>query len=921
MRRWLALALTGLLFTLACASLDDPPEEIKKPGGVAPDPVVEPSVAPVATEPTGFGWPVQAMATLPAGRTVQLPAGHQLADLDLETAGRRALVVTTDAAGTHGYTWDFRMALQPITGIAATEFALSAFDDTVYALVRGADTWTIDRGTLSSTGAWTRFAPVYDSPARLSALLAPFVEWDGVERVFFARETAPGATQIVSTRRDGSLAYELTSPSGVLGPETVEELHGRDEEGQVPPSVLQAASAVPLSIHPATGDLLWRDGDGAVHQRPWSSAVGNWGDDAIVAKSGTRTWSPNAYYAVESSPGTAGVKLVDPDGKAVSIAGPTFLGAPALAANGRTLVGLTERGLTTVAVGAALSPVRYLHPATTSPKVVASLARSGMVVSDSRTEQIYGVYDNLLYDDHPRPVFASLDGMLEVLHVGFQAVFLQVERDVARPRLEAFLAALDAAGKREELPRVSSVAVATQRMLGGDYAFPDGAAALAEISGESDLHGKPVAFIDFHPRGPYATSDDLSNYFRAFKYIDQLDLSPDERTALIADTALVAAWRGWIEVQSPYLSGSRYQGLFGDWAQSPHARADCPAKAVSERPLRPFPLSWGRDSEILERVTAHDELPSGCTVPLRPLPSGLDLLVGLGSAGARATFASEYERFPALSDAHGALQTRFAGPVDTTRFVDHWLRLVQILGNRTSAPEGVNPDRWQRRLWETALASWTNFRHTTVLVNESSAAQMGGGGPDGFEWLSTEPMRGAVDPVPDAWAELAALLDRLATHGKQSAMAGRVPEVLAEGAANARRLGVLAETQLRGEPLAEADYDFIADYAGTIEHPYLLLAATAAGKEMEISAPDPMMRIVDVHLWNNPEGSTEFWHAAVGRPREVVVLLGDRGILVPAWGAVYSYYEAVATSPLDDEAWRAKVDDAKRPPWANRTGG
>jgi hypothetical protein len=435
----------------------------------------------------------------------------------------------------------------------------------------------------------------------------------------------------------------------------------------------------------------------------------------------------------------------------------------------------------------------------------------------------------------------------------------------------------------------------------------------------SELHGEPVDFGDFHPRGPYATSPELSNYFRAFKYVDLLRLDTEEAAMLSGDAALVAAWRAWIDVQSPYLSGSRYDGLFGDWAKTPHALADCPAKRVKERPKRVFPLSWGRDGEVLERVTAHDELPPACGVKGRGMPSGLDLLVAFGSDAAREVLREEYARYPALDAAHTALRQRFGAPIASDRFVDEWLRLVQILGNETRVPEGVDADRWRRRLWETALASWASFRHTTVLVNESSAAQMGGGAEDGFEWLSTEPIRGAVDPVPAAWAQLADLLDGLAAHAQTATAPGRVPEVLAEGATNARRLGTLAERQMRDEPLTEIEYGFISDFAGTIEHPHVLLSAVAAGKETEIAEPDPMMRIVDVHGWQDPEGGAQYWHVAVGRPRRLVTLLGDRGVLIPTWGAVYAYHEVASTRRLDDAAWRAEVGEAARPGWANRS--
>ncbi len=915
MSRWLAL-----LSLLACSGLlpgepEAPPEAEALPTAqpVAPEPIApSTSEAPAA----GDGWPLHALGRIPAGRTVALPAGHELADLDLDAQGRFAVLVTRGNDDYAAWTWDFGPALVPLPLPGAREFALSAFDDTAYATVHEGTGWSIVRGQLAG-GTWTSGGVVTESEQPLSALVAPFLRYDGEERVFYARALDGDKTQVLSTRRSGSRTYEVTTPTGRLGPLTDAALREPPDEWQRPPLPLSAASAVPLSLHPATGTLLWRDERGGIHARDWDFEALNWGSDRAYAAGGHYTWSPNGYFAVGWSPERPGVSLRDPGGAEVKVDGPQFLAAPATSENGRTLVGVTAVGLVTVAVGVPLAPVRHLAAVDASPREVDALARSGMHVSASRREQLYEVYDGWLYDDTSRPVFASLDGMLEVLHAGFQGVFLQVERDVSIPRLGVFVDALEASAKERGIERVARVAVGTRRMLAGDYAFADGKAALAENTTHSDDHQREVAFGDFHPRGPYATSEDLSNYFRAFKYIDSLVLGHEEREALRADARLVSAWKAWIDAQSPYLSGSPYEGALGAWDKTPHARPDCPAKKVLERPERIFPLSWGRDSEILERVTAHDHLTGTCTVRERGLPSGLDLLAGLGSRAARDALRPAYARYPDLEVVHEELQARFGAPIESARFVDNWLRLVQLLGNDEATPEGIDPSRWRARLWETALASWTSFRHTTVLVNETSAAQMGGGGPEGFEYLTTEPMRGVVDPLPEAWAQLARLLDRLAEHGKNAVTPGRVPEVLATAAADARRLGQLAERQRRDEPLAPGDYAFIRDFAGTIEHPFLLLSAAAAGKEMEISAPDPMMKIVDVHTWNDPVNGTREWHVAVGRPRSVTVLLGDRGLLVPGYGAVYSYYEVEARKKLDDEAWRQTVDETARPAWAN----
>jgi hypothetical protein len=896
----------GLLLALACS------------GGAPDAPQTDPT-PPAPPDATGAQpmapWPLFEMARLPLGRSVPLPPGAKLLDLDVAPTGMFATLVTGDDVTTRVWTWDFTGPLVPIQATNVVEVALSPFDNTAYALVQALPEWRIERGRLDARGGWTAEATVYKSDAHLSALTTTLAHYAGDERIFFARDHTAGRSQILSVRRDGTVPYEVTSPEGVLGPLTPAEVRAPPDGYTQPPLVLEAASARPLSVNARDGTLYWQDELGVVHARAWDDGANNWGADrAATPQPADWRWSPNSYYTVVWDPKKPGVELRDPAGATYPIPGPTFRAAPVMAENGRALVGWSDAGVVTVGIDDPLAAVRYLHTTTQ----IDALRKNGMASAPSKADQIYALYDELLYGYSEAPVYASLDGMLEVLHTGFQAVFVRVERDVSRPRLAAFLEALEAAAARVDERRVREIASITKRMLNGDYASPEGERVRAESAAPSELHLREVDFADFHPRGPYATSEDLANYFRAFKYVDLLELTESEQRTVGADPAVQAAWKAWIDAQSPYLSGTRYQGMFGDFPlATPHADPACVPTRIQEHPRRVFPLSWGRDSEVLERVTAHDDLPEGCTVPQRVVPSGLDLLTAFGSPFTLAVQRQEYERWPALEATHANLRQRFSADIPSDRLPDAWFRLVQILGNDAAVPEGVSGDMWRRRLWETALASWASFRHTTVLVNEASAAQMGDGGPEGFEWHDPEPPRHVVDPVPAAWAQLGGMLDKLADAAKTSPTTDRLAEVLAEAGTNATRLGKLSELQMANKPLTEEDYAFIARFAGTVEHPFMVFSAAAAGKEDEFSRPDPMMRIVDVHIWSDPTGPTQFWHAAVGRPRAITLLLGDRGLLLPAQGGVYSYYEVLNTQRVDDAGWRARVDAAPRLGWAN----
>lgn len=876
-----------------------------------------------------LAWPQLHYGKVPLDRQVKIPG--VVSDLALAPQGDEAYLVRPDGQDWSLARWRFEAEPTPIPIAGrAHAAAASGFDGTLYVLAHDGPEWQLLKLPRGPNGLGEPQV-LYRSPSPLSELICPTVLWNGEERCFFAAEHQAGSTQILSVRRTGLAVYELTSPDGQLGARTDPALRTRDDPELSPPAVAKARSAQPLSIDPATGTLIYR-AEGRLFQRRYVDQ--NWeAPRPLAAPAGVNvTSTPNGWFELHHHPKQGGVGLAEAGGpELLRIGGAErFRGVPEVAANGRALVAAIDQGESTVIrsypIPHPLAPVRFLRHV--APRIRADLAEHGWSAWATQDTQLYQEYERRTYDlEHPVPVYAAIDGVLEVLGAGFQAVFMLAERDLSRPKLRALLSALEAAATRDGLGRVANIADRSRRMLDGDYAHEEGRLVLAEAPATSSLHtvpkAEPIDFADFHPRGSYTTSKDLESYFRAFKYFNLLALTDEERQKLAQDPAVVAALDAWIAVQDPFVwPARRTVDLLGRPQQlPPYVRPDCLPNRVKEQPPHPFPLAFGIDSEILESTVSRLGVASDCTThneePYRKLPSGLDLLTGLGSAEARRRVEPEYSRHPELAAVHTQLAARFGqalGPEalggPRGRFVGSWLRLVQLLANEEHLPEGVSPERWRGRLLETALGTWVNLRHTTVLVNEGTGAEMGGAW-FGFELLETEPPRGVIDPLPEAWRHLASMLEAL--EGWARPIDPAVAKELAAVAASTRRYADLAAQQRAGEPLGDPGYEAINSYGRAIEHPFLKLQAALHPME-GIAGPDPMIKIVDVQSWKVP-GETQIWHVAVGRPQAVTVLLGDRGVLVPGHGAVYSYHEVVAERPLDDQAFRAVVDRTPRPAW------
>ena len=113
----------------------------------------------------------------------------------------------------------------------------------------------------------------------------------------------------------------------------------------------------------------------------------------------------------------------------------------------------------------------------------------------------------------------------------------------------------------------------------------------------------------------------------------------------------------------------------------------------------------------------------------------------------------EYGRLgPVLGRLRQALSQAAPG---AGQFYGQWLAALKAQWAPTAPiPGTASSALWARKRLQTGLASWATLRHTTILVNDESAAECGEGG---FEELATTPPRGYVEPDPATFGAMAQL--------------------------------------------------------------------------------------------------------------------------------------------------------------------
>jgi hypothetical protein len=240
-----------------------------------------------------------------------------------------------------------------------------------------------------------------------------------------------------------------------------------------------------------------------------------------------------------------------------------------------------------------------------------------------------------------------------------------------------------------------------------------------------------------------------------------------------------------------------------------------------------------------------------------------------------------------------------------------WLYALQPLLAPKDAryPAFMQTPAWTRKDLHTALGSWTELKHDTILYAKQVMAEMGGGGGE-------EPPHSYVEPNPEAYARLLALAtmtkNGLAQRGLLSDVTGGNLENLISELGFLKRM---SEAELNGAAISGDDYWHMYFWGGILEQ----FTLAAADKDFDVGRPvledQKAALIADVATGLAPDGSLLALEEAIGQPALMyVVLPGEPRRL--ATGAIYSYYEfpVPVSDRMTDEQWQAMVESGTNPP-------
>ncbi len=337
-----------------------------------------------------------------------------------------------------------------------------------------------------------------------------------------------------------------------------------------------------------------------------------------------------------------------------------------------------------------------------------------------------------------------------------------------------------------------------------------------------------------------------------------------------------------------------------------------------------IPDSYALQQLVYPLVGPREGMSPNETAAWRHMPKGLDVMAALGSERARTIMldvynAGQYAHYESQLD---ELVEEFAG-TPLSQWISNmywgWLHSFRpLLEERGEGyPTFMRNQAWVDKELNTALGSWAELRHDTILYGKQSGAEMGGA-----PWIA---VKGYVEPYPEVYARLA-YLTYLSRTGLQQR--GILPEKLADKYEDLEDLLLFlkscSEKLLTNQALSDEEYERIQAYGGELER-LMLSVVESTGEygatrwfEITNEADRYMACIADIHT-----SFHEVLEEAVGYayPIYVVVPNPDGGLQV-ARGGVFSYYEFEwpAADRLTDEKWIEMLntgEEPDRPEWTS----
>ncbi|MDO5040476.1 MAG: DUF3160 domain-containing protein [Peptoniphilus sp.] len=595
-----------------------------------------------------------------------------------------------------------------------------------------------------------------------------------------------------------------------------------------------------------------------------------------------------------------------------------------------------------------------------------SLDTTGGILGSPLSEQMFFIYEDNEYKILPS--FITTDSVLHIYHIFYDNFLKNLEENTLFDKLielnghmlEASITTYenltDEEVKRLAL-RNSAFFGTAQLILGEDLPenMPEEAYILARgevekinshSGSKSEILETILDYSQFKPRGHYTKSETLQKYFKAVMYFGQCGfyekIEGSRREDLTAMAMLIShdifanqdSFKLYTDIYDPMnflVDGADDLGpreyaklLYGVYGKDPDlneimSEMDSVYANLENFDLPTIGTFLGRSFRFMPQRAVMDSVWMQQLVDVnipskRPIYNGLDVMAVMGNKTAKEMqLADEYNSFWDKYPEKLQETTERASLMTPRDWMKNLYRgwmwtLSEFKGDYGEGyPKFMRNDDWNKKELNSALGSYAELKHDTVLYGKEVMAEMGGGGYDEFP-------KSYVEPNVKVYEKLSWLIEYTMENLKLKNLLTDTDVVNLEYFKNlCDMLRDISIKELNNEPLTEDEYLELYYIGGAMEaisinfvNDYSTYWSLIDENDRNMAIVSDLMKVVG-NSANIPEG--EYLHAAVGPAYEIYVIypIGDE--LHMGRGAVFSYREFLKGTRLNNEEYREILKD------------
>lgn len=468
-------------------------------------------------------------------------------------------------------------------------------------------------------------------------------------------------------------------------------------------------------------------------------------------------------------------------------------------------------------------------------------------------------------------------------------------------------------------------------------------------------------YSQYTPRGHYTRSEDLTRYFKALMWYGQvpfpLYFQDEDRNVeqtlqsllitytMYSDGETFKTWENIYEPTNFFVGSSDDLGIYEygemlfqvygeeldlnsfndeEKLDELYSLADKLPEPKIKGKYTTVRIPVGKQFRFMgQRYLFDSDIIQELVEPIvRPVPSGLDVMAVMGSKKALEIQLEkeENQHWDMYESEVLRLKDKFASLNN-----DDWMKnmyngwLWTLKGYLEPFTEGypsfMTNMSWVHKDLNTALGSWSELKHDTILYGKQSGAEMGGG------WY--EEVRGYVEPNVEVYEKLLWLTKFSRENLKARGLSVvSIDDKMEEFETHLQFLINCSIKQLKNEELTKEDYDTIQYFGGILEGLTSSFAGDGFNWYSITSETDKNMAVIaDFHtIAPNPLSEGGYMEAGVGPAYEIYVVVPIKDKLYLTRGAVFSYHEFISDTRLTDESWQEMIKEDKNPPmpdWTN----